>query len=84
MLSRPPRGLWGPRVYRLCEGGLGVRPQEIFKILPALKCAPGTSEAPFAINAHSAYIPASCSLRLAVSDRKVRRTGPSSGFAEVT
>ena len=29
----------------------------------------------FFVHSHSTYIPASCRLRLAVSDRKVRRTG---------
>ena len=65
---------WGPTKW-IVRGGLGVRPQEILRFLHALKCILGAPEALF-VHAHSTYIPASCRLRLAVSDRKVRRMGP--------
>ena len=48
-----------------CEG----TPLGNFEILHALKCVLGAPEAPF--HAHSTYIPASCRVRLAVSDQKV-------------
>ena len=64
---------WGP-YYRLCEAGSGGTLPWNFAILHALKCVLGASEAPFW--AYTQYIPASFCLRLAVSDRKVRHTGP--------
>ena len=47
-----------------------------FEILHALKCVPGAPKAPFRACTRYTYILASCHLQLAVSDQKVRRTGP--------
>ena len=52
----------------LCEGGLGGMPLGNFEILHTLKCVLGAPEAFLCVCTHT---PASCHLRLAVSDRKV-------------
>ena len=76
---------WDP-FYRLCEGGLGRTPPGNFEILLALKCVLGASEAPFCACIQYIQCIYTCQLQssFAVSDRKVRCTGPSSGCAEVT
>ena len=78
-----PRGFGGPRAStksgapqkKLCEGGLGARPQEILRFNMLWSVFWGLLRL-FFVHAHSKYIHASWRLRLAVSDRKVRRTGP--------
>ena len=62
----------GPLQNGLCERG---GPQEILRFYMLWSVFRGLLRL-FFEHAHSTYIPASCQLRLAVSDRKVRRTGP--------
>ena len=59
------------------QGGSGGTPPENFEVLHALKRVLGASEAPLCARIQYIHIPGSCRLRLAVSDQKVRRTGPS-------
>ena len=65
---------WGP-YFRLYEWGLGARPQKILRFYVFWSVFWELLRILFE-HAYSTYIPASCRLRLAVSDQKVRRTGP--------
>ena len=68
---------WGAHSIDCVRGGLGARAPGNFAILHALKCVLGASEASF--RAYIQYIHTcqlSSSFSGAVSDRKVRRTGP--------
>ena len=51
------------------QGGSGGTPPENFEVLHALKRVLGASEAPFCACIQYIHIPASCRLRLAVSDQ---------------
>ena len=52
------------------QGGSGGTPPENFEVLHALKCVLGASEAPVCACIQYIHIPASCRLRLAVSERE--------------
>ena len=78
-----PRGLEGSRTNTKsgahntdCMTGVwGHSPRKIFRFTCSEVCSGGFLRLLF-VHAYSTYIPASCRLRSAVSDQKVRHTGP--------